>query len=505
MSLKKNVIANFSGGVWSALMGIAFVPLYIRLMGAESYGLIGVFFSIQTMLAVLDLGLSQTLARELARLSVDRNNSQRMVDTARTLEVIYWGVALCVIVLIAIFSDFIAYRWLNPELLSRKTVQEALWVMAVVVGLRWPVALYRDGLNGLQRQVVVNVITVIFATLQGAGAIAVLWYFEPTVRAFIMWQAVIAPLQVVVFKITLWKNLQSDLNGTFCWALLKDLWRFAAGMTATSLLSTVLMQMDKILLSKLLSLSEFGYYTFAASVAAVISQLVGPIFTAYYPRFIELVSRGDQPELIKTYHQGCQILAITLIPFTLTLGFFSKEVLQLWARDANIVEHSSLLVSMLAIGNSLNGLLNMPYALQLAFGWIRIGIYINSIAVVVLAPAIYFSTLHWGAVGAASVWIILNSFYFLVCLPIMHRHLLITELRRWYVNDVGKILLGVLIVTGVSRIAIDTGHGDVMKIIMLVGVMSAATAIAAISADSLHYGNKLIHYLRCRKFKMWKG
>ena len=499
MSLKKNVIANFSGGVWSALMGIAFVPFYIRLMGAESYGLIGVFFSIQTMLAVLDLGLSQTLGREMARLSVDRKNAQLMVDTARTLEIIYWVVAIGVVALIAIFSDFIAYRWLNPELLSRKTLQEALWVVAIVVGLRWPVALYMGGLNGLQRQVDVNIISAVFATLQGAGAIAVLWYFEPTVRAFFMWQALIALLQVVVFKIALWKNLRSDFNGKFYWPLLKNLWRFAAGMTATSLLSTVLMQMDKILLSKLLSLSEFGYYTFAASVAAVISRLVGPIFTAYYPRFVELVSKDDQPELIKTYHKGCQILAITIIPFTLTLAFFSREVLQLWVRDSNIVEHSSLLVSLLVIGNALNGLMNMPYAIQLAFGWIRMGVYVNIITVIVLAPAIYFSTLRWGAVGAAVVWMVLNSFYFIVCVQIMHRHLLKTEMRRWYVNDVGKMLAGSLIVTGVSRIMIGTGYSDILKIIIILGIMGAATTIAAISADSLRYGNKLMQYLRCRQ------
>jgi O-antigen/teichoic acid export membrane protein len=502
MSLKKNIIANFSGGVWSALMGLAFVPVYIRLMGAESYGLVGVFFSIQTMLAVLDLGLSQTLSREMARLSVDRKYAQQMVDTARTLEVIYWGVALGVMAVIAIFSDFIAYRWLNPELLTRKTLQEALWVMAVVIGLRWPVSLYMGGLNGLQRQVSVNVITAVFATLQGVGAITVLWYLEPTVRAFFMWQALVALLQVAVFKIALWKNLQTALTGSFCLELLKKLWRFAAGMTAISLLSTVLMQMDKILLSKLLSLAEFGYYTFAASVAGVIARLVGPIFTAYYPRFIELVSKDDQPGLIKAYHQGCQLMMITIFPFACTLAFFSREVLQLWVRDANVVAHSSLLVSLLVIGNSLNGMMNLPYALQLAHGWMRLGIYMNIITVIVLAPAIYFSTLRWGAVGAASVWIVLNSFYFLVCVPIMHRHLLLTEMRRWFVSDVGKIIVGILIVTGGARMITGTGYNDIVKITIIICVMGSATAVAALSADSLQYGDRLLRFLKLRSQRL---
>jgi O-antigen/teichoic acid export membrane protein len=257
--------------------------------------------------------------------------------------------------------------------------------------------------------------------------------------------------------------------------------------------------MDKILLSKLLSLSEFGYYTFAASVAAIISRLVGPIFTAYYPKFVELVSEGDQSGLIKTYHQGCQIMALAIIPFTLTLAFFSKEVLELWVRDSNIVEHSFLLVSLLVIGNALNGLMNLPYALQLAYGWIRIGIYINVITVIVLAPAIYISTLKWGAVGAAIVWMVLNSFYFMICIPIMHRHLLKTEMLSWYVNDVIKILVSVLMVTAFSRILVVSGYSDILKVVTISGVMGAATTIAIISADSLGYGNRLLQFLKYRQ------
>ena len=43
MSLKKNFVANYFGQGWQALMGLAFVPVYIRYLGIESYGLIGIF------------------------------------------------------------------------------------------------------------------------------------------------------------------------------------------------------------------------------------------------------------------------------------------------------------------------------------------------------------------------------------------------------------------------------------------------------------------------------
>ena len=67
MSVRRNAIANFVGQGWTALIGLAFIPIYIRLLGIEAYGLVGVFAVLQSWLAILDLGLTPTLSREMAK------------------------------------------------------------------------------------------------------------------------------------------------------------------------------------------------------------------------------------------------------------------------------------------------------------------------------------------------------------------------------------------------------------------------------------------------------
>ena len=47
-------------------MSLAFVPLYVRYLGIEAYGLIGIFAMLQTYIALLDAGITPTLSRELA-------------------------------------------------------------------------------------------------------------------------------------------------------------------------------------------------------------------------------------------------------------------------------------------------------------------------------------------------------------------------------------------------------------------------------------------------------
>ena len=41
MSLGKNIIVNYIGRTWSSIIAIALIPVYIKFMGIEDYGLVG--------------------------------------------------------------------------------------------------------------------------------------------------------------------------------------------------------------------------------------------------------------------------------------------------------------------------------------------------------------------------------------------------------------------------------------------------------------------------------
>ena len=116
MSLvKKNLLANFMGKGWSALMGFAFVPFYIKLMGIEAYGLVGFFSTLVAVFALLDLGLTTTLNRELARYSALPDKALEMRNLVRTLEVVYWGLAGLIGLITMLLAPFIARQWLHFE------------------------------------------------------------------------------------------------------------------------------------------------------------------------------------------------------------------------------------------------------------------------------------------------------------------------------------------------------------------------------------------------------
>jgi O-antigen/teichoic acid export membrane protein len=450
--LKRNVIANYVGSLWIALMAVIFVPLYIRFMGIEAYGLVGFFATLLSVFAVLDMGLSSTLNRELARLTSDNGSERQMQNLVRTLAVIYWAVAVFLVIIVVALSTYISQRWVKAENLSPATVQQAVILMGIAIGLQWPVGFYSGGLMGLQRQVLLNIINVAIATLRGIGAILILWLISPTIQAYFLWQILVSGLQTLLLWGALWRGipLTREKPG-FQLSVLKGVWRFAAGMVGISILATLLTQTDKIILSRMLSLEMFGYYSLSGMVAMSLYRLIGPIFTGVYPRLTQLVAVNDKAALKTLYHSSCQVMSVMILSAAMVLAFFSKSILLVWTQNPVTADQTHVLVSLLVIGTALNGLMSLPYALQLAHGWTRLSFYVNLVSVLVLVPLIFFMTKHFGAIGAALVWVLLNTGYVLIDIQLMHRRILPDEKWHWYCQDVGLPLVCAVLIAGIGR------------------------------------------------------
>lgn len=458
MNVRHNIIANFAGRAWSALMALAFLPLYVRFLGIEAYGLIGIYVSLLVFLSVFDMGLSTTLNRELARLSALRGTGQEARDLVRTFELIYWATGILIGGGIAALASPIARHWLNAEGVSVETMERALMIVGLVIALQWPTSLYAGGLMGLQRQVLLNIIRVAAATLQGAGAVLVLWLVSPTILAYFLWQALIAALQTVVMAGHLWKSLaRTAAPASFRNGLLAKNWRFAGGVTGITILSAVLTQTDKVVLSKMLSLQMFGYYSLAAAIAGGLYFISQPIFTALFPRLSQAAGGGNDAELAPLYHKASQLMTAAIAPVGIIAALFAEELLTLWIGDATTVAHTHLLVSLLLAGTALNSIMFLPYTLQLAYGWTSLSLYKAVLAVLLFVPLLLWLIAHYGAAGAALAWIALNAGYFLFEVPIMHRRLLKGGMGRWYWQDVGMPVALGLGVGVAARFAMPSG------------------------------------------------
>jgi O-antigen/teichoic acid export membrane protein len=463
-------------------MSLAFIPLYIKFMGIESYGLIGIFASLMSVFGLLDLGLSTVLNRELARLSVLPDKAHEMRNLVRTLELIYWGFAIIIGIAVVCLSGPIVDYWLNADKLSPATVKQAIMIMGIVIALRWPVSLYSGGLMGLQKQVLLNGIRIFEATIRGLGAVLVLWLISPTIQAFFIWQIFVSIANTTLTAVILWRSLpKSRQYSKFQKESLFRIWRFAAGMTGISFTTIILSQTDKIVLSKILPLELFGYYVLASVVANTLLFFVGPVYSALFPRFSQLVSIDDQVGLAVLYHHGCQLMSVIVIPAALVISLFSAEILFLWTGDSVTVTNTHIIVSILIFRSAFIGFMSLPYGLQLANAWTKLTLYSGIIASTVLIPMIYYFVTGYGVAGAASVLVFLSFGEVLICIPIMHRRLLKSEKLRWYFEDVGVPFVVALGVVGGFRLTVPIPEQQLFQVIYLALVSGLTLGLTALA------------------------
>jgi O-antigen/teichoic acid export membrane protein len=310
---------------------------------------------------------------------------------------------------------------------------------------QFPIAFYNGALVGVQEQLKLNVINSVAATLRGVGAVLVLSLIAPTVLAFLMWQCVVSTVTVLWHALSWWRTIGGPRQGWFSFASLRVVGAFTAGVGGINVLGYLLTQIDKIILSKVLPIKAFGYYTLAWTLGTFAYRFTGPIFNAYYPRITQLVTQREQiqlidlhqkTELLDVYLKATRVMAIAIVPFSVWLAFFGRELLALWTHDPTIAQESAGALALIALGTMCNGFMHIPYGLQLASGKTSLPLWQNLIAVFLIAPLTYYCATRYGLTGAALPWLLLNVGYVVISAQLMYRVMMKGAKWTWYRSSV---------------------------------------------------------------------
>jgi O-antigen/teichoic acid export membrane protein len=415
----------------------------------------------------------------MARFTAGAHDPQSIRDLLRSVEAVTLAVALVIATAIWLISGWLATTWLETEQLPVETTAQALMIMGVVVGLRAIENVYRGSILGLQRQVELNLVIGLLATVRAVGAVLVLALVSSSISAYFVWQGAISAASVLLLGLMTHRLLPPGIRRSrLSLRPLRGVWRFAAGTFALTALGFILSQADKVILSSLISLSAFAVYSLAYTVASTVRLFAQPVDAASFPRMTELYLQDEQAGLAGLYHRVSQFNAVVMGSLGLFLIVFGREVLALWMQDDALATAIYSLMWILLIGMILNGIMHTPYYLQLAAGWTGLLVRTNVAMVLVFVPMTFALTQSFGPTGAAFSWVAINLTYVLVAARLMHRRLLVGELRHWYVRDLAMPLSA----SGAVALALHQlmpSYSDSVQLCIYLGLAFLATLLAA--------------------------
>ncbi len=484
MSLRKNIIASYTSQIYVTLVGIAMMPIYLSYMGTEAVGLIGFFAMLQAWFQLLDFGLAPTLSRETARFAGGAADGLTLRRLLRVLEALFAAVALVGTLALGMSADWVTSQWLRVEQLPPAQVRHAVVLMAAIIGLRWMAGLYRGALNGFEQQVWLGRLNVAVATARFVAVVPIFIFLGTTPALFFGYQLVVAIVETIVLVVRTYAHLPAVPAGSrvgFDLRPMRGVLPFSLSIAFTGAVWVGVTQTDKLLLSKLLPLTEYAHFTLAVLVAGGVTLISGPLSYALLPRLSRLHAQGQEVEIVALYRQATQGMAVIAAPAALVMAFAAQPLLRAWTGDATLAEQAAPILQLYALGNGILALSAFPYYLQFAKGDVRLHLIGNVLFVVVLMPSIWIATQQHGATGAGWAWLSANVVYALVWVPLVHRRFAPGLHMRWLVQDVAAIVapvaLGAMLLTRwtpwpSSRL----GAAALLAAIMLIALTLAALA-----------------------------
>jgi O-antigen/teichoic acid export membrane protein len=484
MSLKKNILASYASQIYVTLIGILMLPQYLKYMGAEAYGLVGFFTMLQAWFNLLDMGLTLTVARETARFRGGATDALSYRRLLRALQLIFFVIALLGGGAMFAFSGHIADGWLKVQTLPLTQVRLALQLMAVGVALRWMSGLYRGCISGSEALVWLGGFNAFVATLRFAGVLPVLIWVGDSPAVFFTYQLLVAVVELAGLAAKAFDLFPGVPQGRLpgwspasLFAPIKPVLKFSLTIAFTSSVWVLVTQTDKLVLSKLLPLADYGYFTLAVLAASGVMVITGPVSGALLPRMARLQAEGDEVGLIKLYRNATQMVAVIAVPACLVLAFFAEQVLWVWTGDAATAVQAAPVLRLYAIGNGFLALAAFPYYLQFAKGDLKLHLTGNAIFVLILIPSLVWATWRYGVIGAGYTWLGSNAVFFLAWVPLVHRRLVKGLHIRWLTRDLGCV--AVPSIAAVSLVScVVTWPQDRLDMLLIIGAISVLAVVA---------------------------
>lgn len=494
MSLKKNILANYASQIYVTVIGIVMVPMYIRYMGAEAYGLVGFYAMLQAWFMLLDIGLTPTMARETSRFRGGATDALSYRRLVHALEGIFLIVALIGGTAMFAASGYIAHDWLQASQLPIAEVQTAVQLMAIIIAMRWMCGLYRGAISGSERLVWLGGYNSMIATIRFVGVLLVLIFIGVTPTIFFSFQFGVAVLEfagLLFYAYRLLPDISQGQQLPWNWAPLKPVLKFSLIIAFTSSVWVLVTQTDKLVLSKILPLAEYGYFTLAVLVASGVMIISGPVSGAIMPRMSKLEAEGDHAGLIRVYRQATQLVSVLAGAASITVAFCAEPLLWAWTGDRFLAHQAAPVLILYALGNGILAVAAFPYYLQYAKGDLRLHLIGNAVFVVLLIPAIIWAAGQYGGVGAGYVWLVMNLISFVAWLPLVHRKFEPGLNLKWYSRDVLVIFLAAAIAGYCLSLILPQSNSRGMQFtevvvtglfVLLAGTAASSEARARVSA-----------------------
>lgn len=388
MNVRKDLFLTGAARVCSAGATFLTAPLVISKLGIESYGLVALLTSIQAILPLADFGVLPVITSQFAK-AEDGARRHEAAAIFKGLETICWTLTLGLAGIV-----YLGLHWVPA--VSDPIVRLA--IAAAVAGV-FPTMLYNAGLPALGSFERVTAWVVVGAVMRLAGIWVTLeiWAHQ---RPLLVWLAVSGLLFSVWGRFLFWQasgfrpgSVSTD------WARLRQLTSTGVMASLSQSSGILLVNLDRIVLSAWLPLSQYAIYSVGSSIGLVGAAVTFPVFQVIYPKMASLFAHDGIDEARSLYWGS---IGVCFLGIGCLVGLFyaySPEALRLILRVRQPDEQTIIVSRIMIAAGLLQGLRSLSSTVHIILERFRFLIALNGIMLI-----LYFAALrHLAGSGLAAL------------------------------------------------------------------------------------------------------
>jgi O-antigen/teichoic acid export membrane protein len=399
--LARNVVWNLLGTGSPLIVAIPVVPILIRSIGTDRFGVLTLAWAFTGYTSLFDLGLGRALTQIVAQKLGEGEDHEvpKVFWTSLLLMLLFGFVGMAAIVAL---SSWLAHHALKIPLALQDETTHAFRLL----GLSVPIVITSTGLRGLleahQRFDLVSTLRVPIGVFTFAGPLLVL----PFTRSLGAVVGVLVAGRLISCAAHLWLcfRVVPELRRRVAWhrPSAGPLLRFGGWLTVGNIVGPMMMYLDRFIIAAMLSATAVAYYATPYDMVTKLLLIPTAVVAVMFPAFsVSFVKDRSRTNLLYSY--SVKYILLVLFPIILLLVVLAQNGLTLWL-GADFARHSTRVVQWLALGAFANSLAFVPFSFIQGIGKPDLTTKLHLFELPFYLVLLFWLIHTFGIEGAALAW-----------------------------------------------------------------------------------------------------
>jgi len=418
--LARNAYINLVGQVVPILVAIFSIPLLIKVLGSERFGVLALAWVVMGYFGVFDFGMSRATTRSVSE-HYARGEEEALPGLIWSSAALHVVLGLLGGALLAAITPWLTGSVLNIPAELLPETRTSFYLLAASVPFIVATAALRGVLEALQRFDLVNAVKIPASVLNYLGPLLVLYFVRGLVA--VVGFLVLSRVLVMVVHLLLCLKALPALSGNLGLDVsrVKPLLGFGGWLAVSSLVGPLIASIDRFMIGAFVSLSAVTLYTTPYEAVTKLTIFSASLLSVLFPAFSAMaVNRAH--ELRGLYLRSLKYLLVLVAPIVGVILALAYELLGLWV-SPEFAPRSAPVAQWLAVGVLINVLGQAPVTVLQGMGRADVTAKLQLAQLPFYALAIWYLVGALGITGVAMAWALRAALVAAVLLIAAHKAL----------------------------------------------------------------------------------